>query len=292
MRYIMNVEEDFIEYINSDSTLDCYLLERGTISKSVCNEIVDRSHGNFVIYFLYDGREAQITDQKRKLYIGETSNLYNRMIDHNRKKDWWTHALIFTGDKRKITEVCIFALERLLIEAYGSCNYYNLMNSQSSEREIDDDYDSKLNYINGIMDIIGYPLQNENNLSRSQKDIDKASLKETELYSAVETALEGVLEVVKFDQWKLYRNYYTFADNKKIMLFALWPNGEAEFYASKQMLSDITSDVYDISSRKRGNRQAALKIKNNLDVLVSISKIIIEKQTSSKFKRVVLLQPT
>lgn len=110
MRYIMNVEENFIEYLNSDATLDCYLLERGTISKSVCNNIVERSHGNNVVYFLFDGKEAQITDKKRKLYIGETSNLYNRMIDHNRKKDWWTNALIFTGDKRKITEICILAL--------------------------------------------------------------------------------------------------------------------------------------------------------------------------------------
>lgn len=286
MQFVMNVENGFVEYLNSDSTLDCYLLERGRISKSVCETIKDRSHGNNAIYFLFDRREPQITEQKRRLYVGETTNVYNRMIDHDRKKDWWTHALVFTGDQRKISEVCIMALERLLIDAFEGCQKYDLMNSQSSAKDINGDYDTKLNYIFNVLDTIGYSLQTENNLDKSQKDIDNASLKEKQLYSVVETALEKAIETVKYDQWKLYRNYYTFVDNRKIMLFALWPNGEAEFYASKQMLEDLTNDIYDITSRRRGNRQVAMKIKNNLDVLVSITKRIIEKHTNTEYERV------
>ena len=190
MRLTMNIEEGFIEYINTDSTLDCYLLERGKISSSVCNAIEERSHGNNVVYFLYDSREARITDQKRKLYIGETTNIYYRMIDHNRSKSWWTNAIVFTGDKRKISETCVMALERLLIEAFKSCGYYDLMNSQSSDKDIDDDYDAKLNYIFNLLDVFGYSMQIDSDTSKTQKEIDKSSAQTNKLYSDVESSLE------------------------------------------------------------------------------------------------------
>lgn len=281
MKYIVNVENGFIEYLNNDSTLDCYLLERGKISSSVCSSIEERTHGNNVVYFLFDGKEPRITEQKRKLYIGETTNVYNRMIDHNRSKQWWTHAIIFTGDKRKISEVCVMALERLLIEAYKSCGYYDLMNSQSSDKDIDDDYDAKINYIFDILDINGYPIQIEKDSNKTQKDIDKISKAENKLYTDVETALENAFCDIKYEQMKLYRSYYVYADNQKITLFALWPNSEAELYIPKPLIEDIAPLAYDISNRKRGNRKSAIKIKDKEDIktLVSIASKII-KQTN------------
>ena len=66
MRLIMNAEDDFIEYLNSDSTLDCYLVERGRFSNSVCSMIEERSHGNNVVYFLYDSKEPKITNKKEE----------------------------------------------------------------------------------------------------------------------------------------------------------------------------------------------------------------------------------
>ena len=262
MKYIVNVENGFIEYLNNDSTSDCYLLERGKISSSVCSSIEERTHGNNVVYFLFDGKEPRITEQKRKLYIGETTNVYNRMIDHNRSKQWWTHAIIFTGDKRKINEVCVMALERLLIEAYKSCGYYDLMNSQSSDKDIDDDYDAKINYIFDILDINGYPIQIEKDNNKTQKDIDKISKAENKLYTDVETALENAFCDIKYEQMKLYRSY-----------------SEAELYIPKPLIEDVAPLAYDSRKRKRGNRKSAIKIKDKEDIktLVLIASKIIKQ---------------
>ena len=279
MKYIMNVENGFIEYLNSDSTLDCYLLERGKISSSTCSAIEERAHVNNVVYFLFDKKEPSISEQKRKLYIGETTNVYNRMIDHNRSKPWWTHAIIFTGDKRKISEVCIMALERLLIEAYKSCGYYDLMNSQSSDKDIDDDYDAKINYIFDILDINGYPIQVEKEEVKTQKDIDATSKAQSKFYTDVEKALENVFADIKYEQMKLYRSYYVYAGNQRVTLFALWPNTEAELYISKPLIEDIAPAAYDISNRKRGNRKSAIKVKQQEDMytLIAVASRIIER---------------
>lgn len=285
MKYIMNVENGFIEYLNSDSTLDCYLLERGKISSSVCATIEERAHGNNVVYFLFDSREPRITESKRKLYIGETTNVYNRMIGHNGTKDWWTNAIIFTGDKRKINEVCVMALENLLIEAYKSCGLYDLMNSQSSCKDTDgDDYDTKMNYIFDLLDVNGYPIQIEKVENKSQKDIDNISKTENKLYLDVEKALEDTFVDYKYEQLKLYRNYYVYVNNKKVALFALWPSTEAELYIPKSLIEDITPFAYDISNRKRGNRKSAIKIKNQEDmgILVSIASRIIERAKETR----------
>ena len=281
----MNVENGFVEYLNSDSTLDCYLLERGKISSSVCASIKERTHGNNVVYFLFDSREPRTNELKRKLYIGETTNVYNRMIGHNGSKDWWTHALIFTGDKRKIDEVCVMALEHLLIDAYKSCGLYDLMNSQSSDKDIDnDDYDAKINYILDILDINGYPIQIENDNNKTQKDIDTISKAENKLYSDVERALENAFGDIKYEQMKLYRSYYVYANNQKITLFALWPSSEAELYIPKPLIDDVAPFAYDISNRKRGNRKSAIKVKNqeDIDILIAVASKIIEraKETS------------
>ena len=77
---------------------------------------------------------------------------------------------------------------------------------------------------------------------------------------------------------KLYKSYYCYSENEKIMLFALWPSLEAELYSEQENVSDITSNIYDISNRLRGKRRSAMKIKNSNDVnnLILIAKRIIE----------------
>ena len=68
------------------------------------------------------------------------------------------------------------------------------MNSQSSDKDIDDDYDAKINYIFDILDINGYPIQIEKDNNKTQKDIDKISKAENKLYADVETALENAFQ--------------------------------------------------------------------------------------------------
>lgn len=72
MQLKIDIQENYIEYLNEDSTLDCYLVERGHLTQSTCNEMtVKKSHGNNVVYFLLNRSESKQT--KRQIYVGETT---------------------------------------------------------------------------------------------------------------------------------------------------------------------------------------------------------------------------
>ena len=275
MQLIHNIEEKYEEILNTDSTLDCFVIERVNLTKSTCDLICNTAHGHHVVYFLVNLNEARNT--KRNIYVGETTNVYIRMIDHNRKKKWWTHAIIFTGDKRKVDESCVMALENLLIQKVKACGLYEYSNLQESKKDTDKDYDTKFNYILNIMDLLGYPLDEEEKtasvVDENKEEKDKA------LYDEIFDSLIGEFGDIKFEQQKLYKSFYTFVKNKKVMLFALWPNLEAELYLPYEKALSVCGDVYDVSNRLRGNRQSALKIKNKNDItsLLSLAKVILKQ---------------
>lgn len=85
---ISNINENFVEILNGDSTIDCYEVERGKLTNSVSNQISELSRGTNCLYFLIDEREPKVDTFKRHLYVRETTSIYNRIIDHDRKKDW------------------------------------------------------------------------------------------------------------------------------------------------------------------------------------------------------------
>lgn len=256
MKLINNITENFIEILNSDSTIDCYKVERGKLTNSVYNQISELSHGTNCVYFLYDDREPKTDSFKRHIYIGETTNIYNRMIDHDRRKDWWTHVVIFTGDKRKFDETTICALEHLLIGQFSVSNRYDLCNSQGSMKDIEGDYDNKIQYILYIMDFLGYSL--EKNPVVKNPD-EKQEKQQNEFYSQIDEVLKQLNLGIKYDQMKLYRSYYLYQNNERVQLFALWPSKEAELYIDIEKISDLSDEFYDISNRARGNRKTAIK---------------------------------
>ena len=142
MKYIYDDKDKYVEILNPDSVLDCYIIEKKNTMSDTCNAIKKSS----------------------------------RMIDHrnNPKKQWWTHVIVFTGDKRKVNESCVMALEHLLIDAYKQCDLYDLDNSKDSKKDTDNDYDSKFFYILNLLSIKGFPLEkNEVKKEMTEKEVKK-----------------------------------------------------------------------------------------------------------------------
>lgn len=265
MKYIFDYKEKYVEILNPDSVLDCYILERQNTMADTCNLIKTNSHGNNVIYFLYNDNEPKNTSHKRKFYIGETTNLYDRMIDHrnNPKKDWWTHVIVFTGDKRKLNETTIMALEHLLIDAYKKSDLYDLDNSKDSNKDTDNDYDTKFFYILELLSIRGYPLKG----NEPVKEVtEKENAKNNEFSDLILDSLIDKIPDIKFDQMQLYKSFYVYVNNQKVPLFALWSSNEAELYAECNSILDIAPDAYSTVNRRRGNRKSAIKVKTKKDI--------------------------
>lgn len=109
------------------------------------------------IYFLF-GENEDSTSQK--LYIGESERFYDRLLNHDNKKDFWNSAIIFTGglDKAKVKY-----LEFLSTSTAISVNRYNLTNTVSpkgnSLSEFDmviaQDYFNKIKY---ILEVLNFPV--------------------------------------------------------------------------------------------------------------------------------------
>lgn len=108
-------------YMGANRTCHLYVLPRNEVS--LANSIKDIS-GNPAFYFLI-GREGG----KEKAYIGQTTDFANRKNDHIQKKDWWTTALVFISDNRKIYGDDVKYLEYLGIKRALEADSFTLFNS-------------------------------------------------------------------------------------------------------------------------------------------------------------------
>lgn len=86
------------------------------------------------IQYSYNGISMYKTDRRSKLcrgrsavyillgpdfhqvYIGQTTNIYNRLYQHSRTKQFWDTAIFFTNDNREFTPTEIKWLEEKLIK--------------------------------------------------------------------------------------------------------------------------------------------------------------------------------
>ena len=60
------------------------------------------------VYFLL---EKHSTDDKNAVYIGESENVFKRLTDHDRKKDFWNEVILFTSKDENLTKSHIKYLE-------------------------------------------------------------------------------------------------------------------------------------------------------------------------------------
>lgn len=78
------------------------------------------------VYLLYGYTE----NGDPNLYIGEGDPVCNRLEDHNRRKDFWTEAYVFTSKDDYLTKTQIQLLESLLIAKAKETQRIELDNSQ------------------------------------------------------------------------------------------------------------------------------------------------------------------
>lgn len=85
------------------------------------------------VYLLF---EKHSTDDKNTVYIGESENVYNRICNHDKNKDFWNEVIIFTSKDENLTKSHIKYLESRLTIITKEIDRYNLENSNTPTQSI------------------------------------------------------------------------------------------------------------------------------------------------------------
>lgn len=135
-------------------TIQAILLPRSKLS-----DITNRKELNNVgVYFLFG-----LHENLSKVYIGETENCFKSLCEHNKKKDFWTHALIFISKTQFFTKSHIKFLEWLSYDKAMKSGRYEIENSNIptqpyiSEPVESDLYDN-FETIQILASTLGYPV--------------------------------------------------------------------------------------------------------------------------------------
>jgi hypothetical protein len=132
------------------------------IPRSKLDDAGSRNELNNVGVYLLFGREKS----KPQIYIGEAENCLVRLKQHNKSKDFWTHAIAFVSKTQYFTKTHIKFLEWLCCETAKKANRYTLENGNSptkphiSEQVEADLYDS-FETIQILSSTLGYPVFDE-----------------------------------------------------------------------------------------------------------------------------------
>ena len=99
------------------STLRCYRMERTAIGKEPIEEYL----GHTGVYVLYNETD---------IYIGEATNVFNRLKSHNKTKKFWTDVLCFTTIDHSVDQGDAKYLEARLIKLANATGRYTVHNSK------------------------------------------------------------------------------------------------------------------------------------------------------------------
>ncbi len=252
---------------------DCFIVPKDSVASSIPD-----FDSNMAVYFLIDSKEGK--KEKRNLYIGKTSTGMSRFFNHKATKDWWDKVIIFTASEKVFDEGTILGLEKLLINRYRNSNLYN-MEQEGSNRRIDEDCEFFVEQIIGIMDFLGYSdteeIEDANDVKVSPKEVKEAVFA-SKLAIELDKAIKSYSNHITSDQLKLYTAYRLGNSN----ICAVWVNTnsiEIELYINKNDITEYQDSVYDITNRRRGNRESAIRIKNDTDmnIALKIIKQIIDR---------------
>lgn len=112
------------------------------------------------VYFLF---EARLGDSKPLAYIGESENVADRLISHDRKKEFWNDVVVFTSKDDNLTKSHIKYLESRLEASAKASDRYVLENGNtptlsSLPRAERDAMDELLEDIRLVLGTLGYPI--------------------------------------------------------------------------------------------------------------------------------------
>jgi hypothetical protein len=140
------------------------------------------------VYFLL---EKHSTDDKNAVYIGESENVFKRLTDHDRKKDFWNEVILFTSKDENLTKSHIKYLESRLTKITIESDRYSAENSNNPTESTlpRADKDAMEEFIHNakmILGTLGHKLLEPINSSSSEEIIpDSDSLIGHKLYFKV-----------------------------------------------------------------------------------------------------------
>lgn len=112
------------------------------------------------IYFLF---ESRFGDSKPVAYIGESENVLQRLITHDRNKEFWNEVVIFTSKDENLTKAHIKYLESSLVSLAKQADRFQLDNGntppESSLPRADRDAMAEfVDNIRMVLGILGYQI--------------------------------------------------------------------------------------------------------------------------------------
>jgi hypothetical protein len=116
---------------------------------------------NVGVYLLFG-----INDTKPIVYIGEAENCLTRLKQHNKSKEFWTHAIVFISKTQYFTKTHIKFLEWLCCDKANKANRYVLENSNSPNKphiseSVEADLFDNFETMQILISTLGYPVFDE-----------------------------------------------------------------------------------------------------------------------------------
>lgn len=128
---------------------------------------------NVGVYFLFGYDEDKA---KPIAYIGEAEDCYNRLKQHNQKKDFWTHAIVVVTKTSSFTKSHVKYLEHYCVEQAYKIGRYEMDNvstptkSHITEQMLADVMDI-FDTMKILFSTLGYPIFEEIRQKQSKKDL-------------------------------------------------------------------------------------------------------------------------
>ena len=79
------------------------------------------------VYFLFENTSGD----DNSVYVGESENVFKRLADHDRQKDFWNEVVIFTSKDENLTKGHIKYLEARLVSVAGQAERYEIQNANN-----------------------------------------------------------------------------------------------------------------------------------------------------------------
>ena len=144
----------------SNWTGKAYRIPRGKVK-----DCADRKElRSTAVYILFSGAESSTI--KPKAYIGEAENCLNRLRQHNKSKDFWTHAVVFVSKTQYFTKTHIKFLEWMCFDIASKVDRYILDNSNIPAKphiseSVESDLFDNFSTIQILSSTLGYPIFDE-----------------------------------------------------------------------------------------------------------------------------------
>jgi predicted GIY-YIG superfamily endonuclease len=99
------------------------------IPRNLIKVCIDRPEIQTTGVYMLLNKSADLSE-KGQLYIGEAENIYKRLTQHVKEKDFWNEAIVFISKDENLNKAHIKYLENRLHETASSAKRYKLINTQ------------------------------------------------------------------------------------------------------------------------------------------------------------------